>query len=725
MLTMKYMYLFATVLLYSSLFFHSTLLSQTDITLEGLWKYDQYRPNPVEGFRFMNDGRHYSRLVDGDIKMYDIETGEWVEDILTSDQLGDDRTISGYTFSNDESLVLFYNNKKQQYRRSFFADYFIWDRNSKVLTELYNQSGQMYGHFSTSADKVGFVYDNDLYYRDLSNNEVIRVTSDGRKNHFINGASDWVYEEEFYLTRSFEWSPNGQHLAYLRFDESHVREFTMTDYTNDTYPEYTTFKYPKVGEENSNLTVWVHRIKDGDKIKVPFEMEDFYIPRIHWTPDGQLIVFTMNRHQNELSLWLADPNSGEKRLLLKEENPYYINLHDNLTFLNEGEQFLWTSEQDGYNHIYLYDRAGNMIRQLTHGNYDVTDFYGFDSQGERVYFQAAAKNPLNREVYSVSINGGEKKLIAGEEGFNSVGFSSTFDYYILNHSTADRPPRHTVFDDSGNNIRLIEDNEDLIEVQNNIGLTSVDFFTFQTSEGVELNGYRIFPPDFDDNKQYPVLMYQYSGPNSQQVLNSYRGLNYWWFQLLAREGFIIACVDGRGTGARGQEFRKMTYLELGKYETIDQIEAAKYLADLDYVDGDRIGIFGWSYGGYISTLCILKGNDVFSSAIAVAPVTDWRWYDTIYTERYMRTREENSAGYMGNSPVYFADQLEGDFLIVHGIADDNVHWQHTAEMIRALNLEDKHYDLYLYPNNAHSISNQNARFHLYTKMTNFLKNTLK
>nr|MBS0036711.1 S9 family peptidase [Saprospiraceae bacterium] len=699
-------------------------ISQSDITLEGIWRFGMFNTEQVEGFRFMNDGRHYSRLVDGEIKMYDIESADWVADILTSEDLGEEIHIDGYSFSEDESLILFYTNKVSQYRRSFFADYYVWDTDNKTLKEVGEEQGQMNGHLSPCGNRVGFVYENDLYFRDLQSGELTRITEEGERNKIINGASDWVYEEEFYLTRAFEWSPDASYLAYLRFDESPVREFTMTDYTNSTYPDYTTFKYPKVGEENAELSVWAYDIESEGRVEVRFDMEDFYIPRIHWTPDQKLVIFTMNRHQNELILWLADPLSGEKEILLKEVNPYYINLHDNLTFLEEREQFIWTSEKDGYNHVYLYDMDGNLLRQLTKGAFDVTDFYGVDKERELVFFQAAAQSPLNREIYSVPLDGGNMEIRAGEEGVNKAAFSSTFDYYILEHSTANQPPRHAVYDIGGDEIRLIEGNEILIEIQEELGLSSVEFFSFTTSEKVTLNGYTIFPPDFDEEKKYPVLMYQYSGPNSQHAINSWRGENYWWFQLLSRKGYIIACVDGRGTGARGQEFRKMTYMNLGHYETLDQIETARYLGAKDYVDETRIGIFGWSYGGYISTLCILKGSDVFSSAIAVAPVTDWRWYDTIYTERYMRTYEENREGYTGNSAMHFAHQLEGDFLIVHGLADDNVHFQHTAEMVRMLNFENKHYDLYIYPNNNHSIRTGSARYHLYTKMTEFILSTL-
>jgi len=700
-------------------------VAQSDITLDGIWRYRQFDTERVEGFRFMNDGRHFTRLVDGAIKKFDIETGDWVGDILTPDQLDIEQSIRGYEFSMDETKILFFTNRVNQYRRSFFADYAVYDIHRQSVISIFDQAGQMNANFSHDGRKVAFVYDNDLYFHNLENNELKRVTHDGKKNEIINGASDWVYEEEFYITRTHEWSPCGKFLAFLKFDESQVSEYTMKDYGGELYPEYTTFKYPKVGEENSVLTAWVYQLESDSLIQVPFEKMDFYIPRILWTPENQLLLYTLNRHQNHLKVWTADPNTGSKSVLFEERNKYFINIHDNLRFLDGGGEFIWTSEKDGWNHIYLYSKEGEKIRQLSQGEFDVTDFYGYDQKRNRVYFQAAAVDPLNREVYFITLENDSMQLLTGGEGVSQIMFSSTYDYYILNHSTANQPPRHAVFDIEQNEIRLIEDNIDLQEIIIDLEVSPVEFFQFHTSENVQLNGYKIYPPAFYSGDEYPVLMFQYSGPNSQRAINSWGGLNYWWFQFLAREGFIIVCVDGRGTGGRGEEFRKMTYLQLGHYETIDQIETALYLQSKPYVKKDKIGIFGWSYGGYISTLAILKGNDVFASAIAVAPVTNWKWYDTIYTERYMRTNKENTAGYRANSPVYFAHLLEGDLMLVHGMADDNVHFQHTAEMVRALNLENKDYDLYIYPNNNHSIVHRNARFHLYSNMTEFLRRTLK
>ncbi|KAA3623177.1 MAG: S9 family peptidase, partial [Bacteroidetes bacterium] len=565
------------------------------------------------------------------------------------------------------------------------------------------------------------------YVKNLENNRTTQITKDGEYNKIINGGLDWVYEEEFHFSRGFEWSVDGKKIAFYRFDESEVPEFTYTNYNDDLYPEYITFKYPKAGERNSDVTIHIYDTESGKTIDAATSTaQDHYIPRITWTQDpAQLCVTRLNRHQNELELLLVDAKSGKSSLLLKEKNKYYINIVDNLTFLKNKKQFIWTSEMDGWNHIYLYNMNGKKERQITKGPWEVTEFYGLDEKRGLVYYQAAENSPLERQVYSMSLNGKRKQTLAGEKGWNSAQFSNTFDYFVLNFSTANTPTVYSVFDDQGRLVRVLEDNANLLSIQQNYTLNDVEFFNFTTKDDVDLNGYMIKPAYFNENRQYPVFMYLYGGPGSQQVTDRWKGQNYWWFQMLAQKGFLVVCVDNRGTGARGESFKKMTYLQLGKYETIDQIEAAKYIGNLPYADADNIGIFGWSYGGYMSSLCLFKGNDVFQAAIAVAPVTNWKWYDTVYTERFMRTPQENPDGYRDNSPIYFADRLEGDYLLVHGMGDDNVHFQNTAEMANALVNANKQFDTYFYPNRNHSIYGGPTRLHLYQKMTDFVMEKLK
>jgi len=434
----------------------------------------------------------------------------------------------------------------------------------------------------------------------------------------------------------------------------------------------------------------------------------------------------MNRHQNHLELLLADSGNGKTRLMLEEKNEYYIaeSVLDNLTFLEDGERFIWTSEMDGWHHIYLYNMKGRKLEQITKGKWEVTTFYGVDEDAERVYYQAAEQSPLERQVYSIDLDGKNKQVLAGASGWNRAQFSSTFDYFIVTHATANTPPTYIVYDKKGRRLRVVEDNKKLREKQSGYNTSKVEFFSFTTGDDVALNGWMIKPKDFKANREYPLFMTLYGGPGSQKVTDNWMGMNYWWYQMLADQGYIVACIDNRGTGARGEEFKKMTYLKLGHYETIDQIEAAKYLGEQPYVDASRIGVFGWSYGGYLSSLCLFKGNDVFKAAIAVAPVTNWKWYDTIYTERYMRTYKENEDGYRDNSPVYFADRLKGDYLLIHGMGDDNVHFQHSAEMANALIAANKQFDTYFYPNRNHGIYGGNTRLHLYQKMTSFLEESL-
>ncbi|MDQ3015653.1 MAG: S9 family peptidase [Bacteroidota bacterium] len=704
--------------------------AQKTITMDDLWANGAYRSKGVPGFRFMNDGRHYTTNRANYILKYDLTTGNLIDTLLDGNLLnlpGEDKQIEDYTFSDDESQILLTVGTESIYRYSTREWNYVYNFSTKKLTPLQTATKQMHATFSPDGKKVAFVTDNDLYYKDIASGKESRITNDGEFNKIINGNCDWVYEEEFSFTKAFAWSPDSKHISYYRFDESNVREFSLTYYTGALYPEESTFKYPKVGMDNSKVSIHIYDLQTGKKANVDRTSEpDGYIPRIKWTENpNQLCVFWMNRTQNHLELLLANATSGKTKVMLQEDNKYYIDIHDNLTFLSEDECFVWTSAKDGYNHIYLYGMDGSLKKQLTSGNYDVINFYGVDEKNKIVYYQAAARTPMEREVYSVDLKGGNSKIITDKHGMNTVQFSTTNDLFIWTNSNINTAPTYAVHDRKGKLIRLLEDNVGVKKLQEDVKVSPFEFYSFTTSEGVQLNGYQLKPHNFDPAKKYPVFMFQYGGPGSQEVLDEWMGSYYWWFQSLAQQGYIVSCVDNRGTGGRGEEFKKMTYLQLGHYETIDQIESAKYLGSLPYVDPARIGIFGWSYGGYMSSLAILKGNDVFNSAIAVAPVTNWKWYDSIYTERFMRDEKENSKGYEDNSPVNFADRLTGNYLLVHGLADDNVHFQQTAEMTNALIRANKQFDTYLYPNRNHGIYGDNATRHLYIKMTDFMNQHLK
>ncbi len=703
-------------------FISQTIIAQSEITLENLWQNYSYNVKSVPGFNFMNDGRHYTRLEKNSINKYDLISGEKVSTTMDPKSLQDfGQTISSYKYNQNETKIVLESETKSIYRRSSEAYFYVYDVATSSVKKIHD-SKIMYATLNPKSDKVAYVLDNDIYLYDLNTNQTTQVTKDGKKNNIINGSADWVYEEEFSMSQAFYWSPDGSNIAFMRFNESDVPEFTMTLFNDGMYPEYETFKYPKVGEKNAIVSAHIYNV-DSKKTKElqMGEMNDIYIPRIKWTNgDNELVVFKLNRHQNHLQLLLFNSKSEKPKILLDEKNTYFVVITDDLTFLKDKKHFIWSSEKGGYNQIYLYNMDGQELHNLTPGSYDVKTIYGVDEKKGVVYYSSAEVSPIETYIYSIDLKGKNKKQITPQKGTNNAQFSSTYDYYILNHSSAISPPNYTVYNSKYEKVREIENNEKFANHLIDYGLNPIEFFKFKTSENVELNGYMIKPTNFNEKRKYPVFMTQYSGPGSQSVVNKWSGNNYWWYQMLAQNGYLVVCVDPRGTGGRGEEFKKMTYLQMGKYETIDQIEAAKYIATLPFTDANRIGIFGWSYGGFMSSLCIAKGANIFKSAIAVAPVTNWKWYDSVYTERFMRTYLENESGYKDNSPVYFADQIKGNYLLVHGLADDNVHWQNSAEMTMALIKANKQFDTYVYPNRNHGIIGNNARIHLYTKMTNFI-----
>lgn len=723
-----------------------TLQAQEPITLEDIWQKGTFNAKGVPGFNFQNDGVHYTRLNGGAIEQFDLRDGKQSGTILDAKALASDApgwkgAFDGYSFSDDESKLLLSCNSQAIYRRSSQGDFYVYDTRTKQLRKLHNgPTQQRDATFSPDGSKVAYITANDLYYLDLSSGKTTRVTDDGKANAVINGAADWVYEEEFELVRAYEWSNDGSKIAWLRFDESEVPEFSMDMYKNTMYPEDVTFKYPKVGEKNAVVTAKIFDLKSGKTTLVDTDTpnkndvadtKDTYLPRLQWTPDNRLCLTWMNRLQNHEKLLLVDAASGQCSLLLEEKNVRYLDLHD-VVFLKNGSGFIRQSEKSGFNHLYHYDMAGKEVKALTKGNWDVTDFYGVDEKNSQLYYQAAAVNPMQRELYSVKLNGKGRKKISEAVGYQGAQFSKTFDYYINSFSTINTPPQYAVNNRKGKPVRSLEQNTALLEKQKTYGTLPVEFFqapiTAPAPDGATwsgaLNGWKIVPK-VPEGQKLPVLMFVYGGPGSQQAVDQWRGANYWWFQMLAQQGYMVVCVDNRGTGARGEDFKKMTYKQLGKYETEDQIATARYLGTLPNVDPARIGIFGWSYGGYMSSLCLLKGSEVFKAAIAVAPVTNWKWYDSVYTERYMQTYKDNPEGYEQNSPTNFANKLKGNYLLVHGLADDNVHFQHSVEMSNRLISANKQFDAMIYPNRNHGIGGGNARLHLYTKMTDFLNKNLK
>lgn len=698
------------------------------ITIEDIWATGRFTAKRVHNVISLADGIHYAKLTNDSVHKYLYSSGERVATLFHSGMLipaGEDTPlkIDYFRLNNDETKALIATETESIYRRSTRSYYYVLNLITGQLNALSHKGKQRLADFSSDGSRVAFVQDNNIFIKELSTLTETQVTFDGKDRHIINGTTDWVYEEEFQITKGFEWSPDSRRIAFMRFDESGVKEFWIRLY-GELYSTHYKYKYPKAGEDNSVVTVHIYDLETGKTLKVNTG-ETEYIPRLRWTANPlQLSVQRMNRHQNHLEILLADATSGNTTLLYEERNRYFVAVTDDLHFLPNGRHFILTSEKDGFRHIYLYDMKGVQVRQLTSGEWDVTELYGIDKKNETVFFQAARLNPLNREVYAVRIRDARITPIASATGTNSAHFSSTFEYFIHVWHDAHTPPVFSVSNRNGKMLRVLQDNAELRQAADKFGFTRTEFFQFDAAEGVRLNGWMMKPVDFDPTNQYPVLMYVYGGPDFQTVLNAWGHLNMVWFQMLTQMGYIVVSVDNRGTGARGEEFRKMTYLELGKYETIDQVAAARYLAQLPFVDSTQIGIFGWSYGGYVALLCLTKGEGAFRAGIAVAPVTSWRFYDNIYTERFMRTPAENPDGYDQNSPITHAAQLQGHLLLVHGTGDDNVHVENTMKMIDALINANIQFDLMLYPNRDHGIRGPNVRLHLYHLMTRFIEEHL-
>lgn len=702
------------------------------ITLEKLYIDRYFRPAGITRGQSMQDGLRYT-VIEGrtDLNVVDYRSGSFIETVFTTTGRltghdGQSLPIDDYVFSHDETMLLVGVEQESVYRRSRMAAYYIWIIESQTLIPLSEGSKQRLPAFSPDGRFVAFIRDNNIFIKELATLEEMAITTDGAYNMVINGTTDWVYEEEFGFTRAFHWSPDSRRIAYMRFDEAHVREFNMLLY-GDLYPADYRYKYPKAGEENARVSVHIFDLPTNTTIVADTgDEDDIYLPGMQWTKDPErLAIRRLNRQQNHLELLLADAATGASSLLYSEHNLYYIDLADDLTFLDDGRHVVLSSEKSGFNHLYLYDMQGREVRALTSGEWDVEKFLAVNEDKGLVYYLARVDSPLENALYSVRLDGRDKVRLTEGAGVHNPSFSNGFHFFINESSTISTPPVYSIHDAEGRLIKVLEDNQVLQERVAAHGFTEPSFFQFTTSEGVDLNGMMILPPDFDAGKTYPLLMYVYGGPGSQTVVNRWNASNGVWFQMLARQGFIVASVDNRGTGFRGEQFRKMTYLELGKLEVSDQVEAASYLGSLDYVDASRIGIFGWSYGGYLSALGLAKGSDQFAAAISVAPVTSWRFYDTIYTERYLRTPQENPGGYDDYSPINLAEQIKGRLLLVHGCADDNVHFQHTVEMASALIKANVQFDLMIYPECNHGIGTPSSRLHLYRYMTDFLLRNLQ
>ncbi len=710
-----------------------------------VWGTRTFSAANVYGVESMLDGIHFTKMGYTQnattVDKYTYQEYKKIGTIVSSADLKyEDLKISidDYDFNADESKVLIATNQEAIYRHSSMSYYFIYDIKTKAFTPLSDvkKSKQRLATFSPDGKKCAFVRDNNIFIKHLESGEEKQITFDGSINNIINGATDWVYEEEFSFDRGLYWNPKSDRIAFYKFNESEVKEFQMEMY-GTLYPEHYKFKYPKAGEDNSIVSIHVYDVTRNKTDDFDLGSEtDIYIPRISWSNDGYtLLAQRLNRLQNKLEILTGDfnPNrdvnvSVQTKIVYTETSKTYIDIHDNMQMLSDSKTILWTSEKDGFNHFYLIDVTTGKATQVTSGNWEVTAGYGLDENTNTIYFQAAKVNPMQREVYSVKTDGSDLKMLSINKGTNDAEFSATYKYFLLYHSDANNPftvSIHSNFKKSKLKKPLvIEDNVPLRKRMQEYDLSPKTFMTVKNAEGTDLNAWMIKPSNFDATKKYPMLMFVYGGPGINTVNDAWTYGNYFWFQSLAQQGYIVVSVDARGTGYRGREFKHCTYLQLGKYETEDQIAAAKELGKMDYIDASRIGIFGWSYGGYMSSLCITKGADTFKSAIAVAPVTNWRYYDNIYTERFMRTPQENGENYDINSPINHVDKLKGNYLLIHGSADDNVHFQNAMEMVDALVKANKQFDFMAYPNKNHGIYGGTTREHLYNKMTDFLLKNL-
>ena len=713
------------------LFLVATVFGQQKISVEDIYN-GTFRAKGMDALQSLKNTNQYtvlnfdraSRSVQ--IDLYDFATLKKVSNLIdTKNHTALENGIDSYTFDASEKKILIACNSNRIFRHSFTADYFLYDIATKSLTKLFDFKVQE-PTFSPDGTKIAYARENNLYVYDVASKKSTAITTDGKKNAIINGITDWVYEEEFAFVRAFDWSKDSKKLGYIRFDETEVPEFSMSVFRKDLYPTIETFKYPKAGEKNSIVSLHIYDVAANATKKVDLgNYNDFYIARLQWTNDNNVLsAQVLNRHQDNLDLLFIDGNTAIAKVILNERDKAYIDVTDNLTFLNDNS-FIWTSEKDGFNHIYVYDKTGKLKNQVTKGNWEVTSYYGFDEKSKTIFFQSTENGSINRDVYKIALDGKNKVRLSKNIGTNAATFSPNFQYFINTFSSASQPAFYTLNETkAGKEIQVIEDNNGLVSKLKAYDLPTKEFFVLKTAKGNELNAWILKPKDFDPSKKYPVFMFQYSGPGSQQVANQWINSNDYWFLSLTQQGYIVACVDGRGTGFKGADFKKVTQLQLGKYEVEDQIDAAKVIGAYPYVDASRIGIFGWSYGGFMASNCIFQGNDVFKMAIAVAPVTNWRFYDSVYTERYMQTPQENANGYDKNSPINHVEKLKGKFLLIHGSADDNVHVQNSMEMMEALIQANKQFDSQIYPDKDHGIYGGKTRIQLYNKMTNFIKENL-
>ncbi|MAZ95943.1 MAG: S9 family peptidase [Flavobacteriales bacterium] len=698
--------------------------AQQSITLSDLWQKYSFYAGGIGGLRSMNDGKHYSASTRKTIDKYSYQTGEKVATLLDVTSIEEIDGFGGYAFNANETGAILQTESESIYRYSSRSVIWLADFSLGTAQKLRNEKVR-YATYSPNGKRVAYVLGNNLFVYSILEQTHTQITQDGTFNSVINGATDWVYEEEFALVNAFWWSPDSRYIGFFRFDESDVRSFNMDVYGNELYPFPYTFKYPKAGEDNSLVTAHVWDSEYGTVKQVLDGTSYEYLPRAKWSANGTWIISTMNRLQNDLKLYTVDASTGASSLLYHETDEKYLEINDELYFLEDGS-FIMLSDRNGWNHLYHITKRGNVKRQITKGAFNVTSFYGIDDS-QRLYYQSSEAHPTERNIYSIKINGRSKAMLTAEKGTHRGTFTNDFSLFVNTYSAEGIPAQVSLRDNTGTLVRMLKRNERAEKALSKYTYTPKEFFSLPTPSGGELNAWMIKPTDFDDTKEYPMFMYVYGGPGRQTVQNQYDPLNGMWFQMLANEyDMIVVSVDNHGTDGRSEAFKKSTYGQMGKLETRDQTEAALELSKRGYIDGNRIGIFGWSYGGYMASNCLFQSPEVFKMAIAVAPVTNWRFYDNIYTERYMGLPSENSAGYDADSPLSHVNGMSpnGKYMLIHGTGDDNVHVQNSMRMVEALVQADKDFKWFAYPDKNHGISGGNSRMHLYRMMTNFIQENL-
>ncbi|WP_294234206.1 S9 family peptidase [uncultured Chryseobacterium sp.] len=693
-------------------------ISAQEITLDKIYS-GYYRGKGIAGITSMKNGENYLVIEQGGIAKYSYKTSQKEGNIV-------DGQFESYEFSDDESKILLLKESQPIYRHSFLGKFEVKDLKSGKVTSLNNGNTVQEPRFSPDATKVAFISDNNLFYQDLNTGKITQITTDGKKNSILNGLADWVYEEEFGHARQYEWTKNSDALVFVKSDESQVPEIYIPIYGKTLYPTEMRYKYPKAGENNSVVSAQLYRLDNGKTTALSLQsFKNYYIANVFQTakPD-EIVLITSERIQNASDVLKVNTKTGAVQKLFTETDEKWIDTDSPTLEFLEDDSFLWASERDGNRHLYWYDKDGKLKKQVTKGNWEVTDYYGFNPKSKEIYVQTTEKGSINKVVSKVNIENGKSQLISNAEGNNSANFSKNYNYFIETSSTAAKPYTFVLKDGNGKVVKELQNNETQLQKLKADSFVEKEFITIPNAVGDQMNAWIIKPKNFDKNKKYPLFMFQYSGPGSQQVSNSWDNGNGIWFEMLAQKGYVVACVDGRGTGYKGAKFKKVTYMDLGKYEIEDQITAAKWFGNQPYIDKTRIGMFGWSFGGYMTSLAMTKGADVFKMGIAVAPVTNWRYYDSVYTERFMRTPQENPDGYDKNSPTEYAKLLKGKFLLIHGTADDNVHFQNSMEFSEALIQNKKQFDFMAYPDKNHGIYGGQTRPQLYQKMTDFILGNL-